>query len=163
MRFSCLAPQPLAGGNFLGALLMGLHFREALGHHEGAFQIGFTQVTDDHTAAAAGGMDHFAASRVNAHMVDMAPPGTEKEEISGAQFGKIQGVCHCFAFPDLLGTGAGQFNVGIVVNKLHQSRTIGGTASLEGTAQAVRGTQIMAGFGHDLIREIMGYRLLDSR
>jgi hypothetical protein len=51
---------------------------------------------------------------------------------------------------------ARQVNIGILVDKLHKSRAIGGPALLQGTAPPVGSTQIMPGPGHDPIRELIG-------
>lgn len=98
-----------------------LHFREAFGHYEGAFVTWLAQIANDHTPAAGGGMNHLAFSQVNSHMADMATSVAKKEEISGPHFGKIQGVGHYRTGPGLLGAGARQVNIGLLVDKLHKS------------------------------------------
>lgn len=83
--------------------------------------IGLVQIANDHAAAAAGGMDHLAVSQVNTHMADMATPVAKKEEITGEQFGKIQGAGHYRTCLSLLRAGARQVNIGFLINELHKS------------------------------------------
>jgi hypothetical protein len=58
----------------------------------------------------------------------MTVPLAEKEEIPGEQPGKIQGAGHYLTCLGLLGAGARQVNIGLVIDKLHKSRAIGGPA-----------------------------------
>ena len=83
--------------------------------------MGLAQIANDHTPAAAGGMDHLTVSGIDSHMADMATPLAKKEEISGVQFGKIQGAGHYRTFLGLLGTGARQVNIGFLIDKLDKS------------------------------------------
>lgn len=101
---------------------MGLCFRDAFGYHEGALEICFfPQIANNHLMVAVGGMDHLAVSQVNSHMVDMAAPIAEKEEVSREQSGKIQGAGDDLTLPGLLGAGARQVNIGLLIDKLHKS------------------------------------------
>jgi hypothetical protein len=79
------------------------------------------QIANDHTPAAAGGVDHLTVSGIDSHMADTATSLAEKEEISGEQFGKIKGAGHYRTFLGLLGAGARQVNIGFLINKLHKS------------------------------------------
>ena len=102
-----------------------LHLKDPFGHLEGPFVVGLAQVSDGHSVAMVGGVDHLPFTQVDAGMSHGAAPAEEKQ-IPRKQLGEIHLASHDLAHLGLFGTGAGQVNFKSMVDELDKPGAIRG-------------------------------------